>query len=208
MPFLPFARRSSKVPRSRNNTVSGGALIALALAVLILPLRWLMAGAAAAAFHEGCHWAAIRLCGGKAVRLHIGGRGMRMAVEELSPGKELICALAGPVGSLLLLLTARLFPAVAVCAALQSAYNLLPIYPLDGGRALRCAVRLFLPVKMADKVSVWTERLCLAAILAGAAYAVIWLRLGLMPLLLAAMIFAKKNSLQTAGNKSTIDLPF
>ena len=196
------------MPHFRNNTVSGCALITLALAVLILPLRWLMAGAAAAAFHEGCHWAAIRLCGGRAARLHIGVRGAVMGVGELSPCKELICALAGPLGSLLLLLTARWFPAVAVCAVLQSAYNLLPIYPLDGGRALRCAVRLFLPVNMADKVAVWTERLCLGAILVGAVYTAIWMRLGLMPLLLAAMIFAKKNSLQTAGNKSTIDLPF
>ena len=51
--------------------------------------------------------------------------------------RELLAVLAGPAGSLLLLSLYRVLPRVAVCAAVQGFYNLLPIEPLDGGRALR-----------------------------------------------------------------------
>lgn len=192
----------------RGRAISAGALIALALAFLILPLRWLLAGILAAAFHEFCHWAAIRLCGGEVTGFRFAGGGAVMTAGELGRAKELICVLAGPAGSLLLLFAAKWLPAVAVCALLQAAYNLLPIYPLDGGRALRCAARLCLSPAMAQRITLWTERFCLAAIVIGAVYGAMVLKLGLMPLLLAVILLFKKNSLQTAENKSTIGLPF
>lgn len=79
-----------------------------------------------------------------------------METEPLSSGKELVCALAGPAGSLLLVLTFRMFPRVAVCALVQAAFNLLPVFPLDGGRALRCALTRFCS-KWANRIAVWAE---------------------------------------------------
>lgn len=194
--------------RSPDPDVSAGALIALALALLILPLRWLLGVVIAAAFHECCHWAAIRLCGGKVTAFHLGSGGAVMAAENLSRGKELVCALAGPLGGLLLLLTVKWFPVLAICALLQSAYNLLPVYPLDGGRALRCAAALLFSPATAAGIAVWAERIVLVTISITAVYAAVWLRLGLLPLLLAAAVIVRKNTLQTVENKSTIELPF
>ena len=77
-----------------------------------------------------------RLCAGGAV----------MEATPMSAGRELLCVLAGPVGGLLLASFYRGIPRVAICAAAQSAFNLLPVYPLDGGRAMGCMVEL-LPVK-------------------------------------------------------------
>ncbi|MBQ8768996.1 MAG: M50 family metallopeptidase [Oscillospiraceae bacterium] len=106
--------------------------------ILILPLRWILAAVIAAAFHEVCHALAVYFCGGKVRRLSVGNRGAVMHADELPAVKALICILAGPAGSLLLLLLVRWIPRIALCALLQGFYNLLPIYPLDGGRAVRC----------------------------------------------------------------------
>lgn len=182
------------MPVSRNSWISAGGCIALALGVLILPLRWLIASIFAAAIHEFCHWVAIRLCGGKVTDFVLGRGGAVISAEQLSRGKELLCALAGPIGGLLLLLAARWLPAVAICAAMQSVYNLLPIYPLDGGRALKCGTSLLLPPNAARKVCSWVQRSCLVLITAGAVYASAWLKLGLMPVLLALAVIAKGNS--------------
>lgn len=105
---------------------------------LLLPLRWILCAAIAAAFHEACHILAVSLCGGKVQKLDVGDRGAVILADGMSAGKTLICVLAGPIGSLLLMLFVRWIPRIALCALAQGIYNLLPIYPLDGGRAIRC----------------------------------------------------------------------
>ena len=97
-----------------------------AFLLLTLPLNWLLSALAAAAFHELCHGAAILLLGGRIWGVRIGAGGAVMETEPLSSGKELVCALAGPAGSLLMVLMLRVFPRVAVCALVQAAFNLLP----------------------------------------------------------------------------------
>ena len=75
-----------------------------AFLLLTLPLNWLLSALAAAAFHELCHGAAILLLGGRIWGVRISAGGAVMETEPLSSGKELVCALAGPAGSLLLVL--------------------------------------------------------------------------------------------------------
>ena len=162
--------------------------ILLALMVLVLPVRWLLAVFAAALFHELCHCAMIRLCGGRTLSVQIGGSGTTLETEAMTPGKELLCALAGPVGGLLLLTMMRWLPRLVICAAIQSLYNLIPVYPLDGGRALRCFLSFLFPREKAETISLWVERLCLAGILGLGMYGTFFLRLGWMPLIYAGIL--------------------
>ena len=165
-------------------------LILLALTVLILPLQWIFAVILAAAFHEFCHYLAVKACGGQIHRFCIGLSGARMEVSGLREKQELVCALAGPIGGLLLLILTRWLPRTAICAGFQSLFNLLPIYPLDGGRALRCGLNLLVPDK-AERVCRWIRQLCLAGLALLGLYGTFVLRLGFLPLGLSVMIFAK-----------------
>lgn len=118
--------------------ISGEACILLALLLLTLPLPWLGAMLVAAAWHECCHALAVAACGGRIFHLEFGCGGARMETGPLETWQELLCALAGPAGSFLLLLFAPWVPGIALCGLGQGAFNLLPLYPLDGGRVMAC----------------------------------------------------------------------
>ncbi len=127
---------------SHSNTVSvtPGFLIQLATAILLLPINWVAAWLFAAVFHESCHYIVLRLYNVRVFSMRIGFSGAIIETEPMQPKQELLTALAGPFGGLVLLLLIRIFPRIAICALLQSLFNLLPIYPFDGGRALRASI--------------------------------------------------------------------
>lgn len=135
--------------------------VVLAALIVLLPVPWLLAAVAAAAVHEAAHLLAIRLCRGHVLDVRVGPGGAVIEGSLAGERQELFCALAGPMGSLFLLLTCRIAPRLALCGLVQGCFNLLPVYPLDGGRALRCALKLCFP-KRGEAVYRWVE---LAAVL-------------------------------------------
>lgn len=173
--------------------ISGATILWLALLLLVLPFPWIVAAIVAAAFHEGCHILAIRLCGGSIHDLKIGQRGASIGVAALSPWQELVCALAGPLGSFLLILTADMFPRLAVCALFHGVYNLLPIYPMDGGRALHCILTMLLGQGRAGTVGVWVTRILCVMLLIVGIYAFFVLQIGILPLVMAGFVICKTN---------------
>ena len=155
--------------------VSGWGCVALALTLLGLPLPWVAAAVLAAAVHELCHYLAIAALGGQVGRIAVGSGGAAMELGCLSPVRELLAAAAGPVGSLSLMLMGRFFPRLALCGLVQGLFNLLPIYPLDGGRILRRALELALPDRAAAAITCWAG---FAFALCGTFFC---LRLGFLP---------------------------
>ncbi len=176
---------------SNKTTVSGGACIFMAFLLLILPLQWILAAMLAALFHEFCHYCAICLCSRQRSSVHLFAFGARMPLPPMSRGKELVCALAGPLGSLLLLFAAKWLPRTAICVALQSAYNLLPIQPMDGGRALSCILHMLLPPPKAAWGCRTVEKICLAALVFLGCYGFFFLQLGPGLLLLAGLLLLR-----------------
>ncbi len=136
----------------------GSFLILLALMLLLLPLQWVLAAAFAATFHECCHFLAIRLLGGRVYGLRLGMNGAKLDVEPLPPAKELIAALSGPIGSAMLLFLAKWAPRTAICAFFHCAFNLLPLFPLDGGRALRSVLCTIFPQGRAERIFFASQR--------------------------------------------------
>ena len=123
--------------------ITAGFCILWALLILVLPLKFLLGAAFAALVHELCHALAVRLTGGQVLGLTLDAGGLTMEVSGLDARWELLCALAGPAGSILI--SQVPVPEIAVCALIQGLFNLIPLAPLDGGRALGCALELFCP---------------------------------------------------------------
>ena len=163
-------------------------LIALALGLLVLPIWWIFAAVMAALWHEFCHYFALRISGGRALGLRAGLRGAVMEVGFSGPGQEIICALAGPLGSLCLLCLAKWLPRTAICAGFHGLYNLMPIYPLDGGRIVRCLTERLFDQKLAEKVCKWLEIFCISGLLSVSFYGCFVLHLGIGPLLIGGGI--------------------
>lgn len=170
--------------------VDAWAYVFAAVLVLTLPLDWLLAAVGAAAFHEACHMLCIHVLGGRIrqVRIGIGGAAIETALPDRR--RELLCALAGPAGSLLLVFSCHLFPKLAICAGVQGAFNLLPVFPLDGGRALRCGLELLWPQK-AEKIGNWVEWGILLGLAVLSAAATLKFSLGALPLIVASALIAK-----------------
>lgn len=167
--------------------VSPFAFLMGALLLLTLPLPWLAAAVAAAGIHEAGHLLAIRLLGADARKIQVGSTGAKIHTCFSDPWREFLCAAAGPGAGLLLLLAARWFPRIAVCGLVQSIYNLLPIYPLDGGRMLCSALKEWLPEK-AEKLTQAAGRGMAWLLLTGALAAILCRQPGIALLLGATAV--------------------
>ncbi len=166
----------------------------LGLLVLGLPLRWLVAAAISIGFHELCHYIMVRMCGGEVYSLHITAGGVKMHTSALTPAKQLLCALAGPLGGLILFLASIKMPRLALCALAHSVLNLAPIYPMDGGQALQSLTELLFPV-YGPRIFLWLQRGLMGALILGCVWASLVCDLGILPLVLAAFLLAKSDFL-------------
>lgn len=164
-------------------------LLYIPFVLLFIPLPWVLAAIASIVLHELCHIVATILLGKRIFLITIGSSGASIQTDNMNKKEELLISLAGPASCFITLLLARYFPRVAVCSVVHSLYNLLPLYPLDGGRVLHCIAALLLPFQAAMRVSEITERVCMFLIVVIFVCAVIFLRVGILPIL-AALVFA------------------
>lgn len=166
--------------------------VLLGLLVLALPLRWLIAAAVSVAVHEMCHYFAVCMCGGQVYSLHISASGLKMRTSSLSAGRELVCALAGPAGSFLLFLMCIRMPRLALCALAHCVYNLIPLYPMDGGRAVENLLILLFPC-WGTRLFMWFERVLGAVFVMVCLWCCFVQKVGILPLVFAGIVLAKSE---------------
>ena len=157
--------------------ISGDFCILWAFLIMVLPPRLLLASAVSAMLHEAFHAVAVWFTGGsvRGVRLEAGG--IVMDVAEMDGVRELFCASAGPVGSLLL--ACAPYPLLSLCGLVQGLFNLIPVMPLDGGRMMGCILDLTVPhfrtqIERGVALMVWAALLVIACYLGGGAV-LLWL---------------------------------
>lgn len=164
--------------------IKNSTYIYAAILLFIIPLPWLTAWAVAAIIHELSHIISVRLCGGHVDRLIISVGGVDMRCSSISDAKRVICTASGPIGGLLPVAFHHIFPRVAICAWLLSAYNLMPILPLDGGHILQ--------ILMSDSVLFYRIQTVLIVLcfLLGV-YAAVIMGFGMIPLIIAFILLIK-----------------
>lgn len=171
--------------------ISAGASVFLAALLLMLPLQWVGAVILAAMVHECCHAAAIILLGGTIESVTIGGRGVVMETQPMSGIRETVCALAGPIGSVMLLLFVRWLPRTAVCGVIHGIYNMIPLFPLDGGRVLRGMLFGLLQPPKAETIFLWSQRAVILVLVAGCIF--LTFRIGVLPLLFGILLLRSQK---------------
>ena len=126
-------------------SIEPGLYILVPILILLIPLRYLFAWTIAVTAHELGHICALYAMDQPITQIKIGFRGAEIHTHSLSSGKEVICAAAGPLLGGILILFAKFMPLISLCAAFQTAFNLLPLPQQDGERILQAGLSLFIP---------------------------------------------------------------
>ena len=73
---------------------------------------------------------------------------------RISPLKELIISISGPIGTLIFafLYNNKIYYLINICIVI---FNMIPIYPLDGGRVLRVLLKFILGDKIGQNISTY-----------------------------------------------------
>ena len=111
-----------------------------------------------ALWHELWHVLILKIVGGGVQNFALRGFTMKLAITNIGYSKETAVALAGPLASLTgFFVFSAIEGKQAAFLALSNlalfAVNIMPIYPLDGGRALYCLLCKHLTLKTAATVT-------------------------------------------------------
>ena len=142
-----------------------------------------------ALFHEIGHLVATWVCRVNVRGISLSAAGAVIDTQFCDCKTELICAAAGPVvGAVLGLCFLHHAPKTAMVSFLLSIVNLLPLYPLDGGRMLHAVLNLRLPEEKTRRVLRYTALCVCCVLMLLACWGTIWLQMGVWPIFAALVL--------------------
>ncbi len=184
-----------------NLEIKPSLLICLAVVIFLIPIRWITGWILAVAVHEICHYITLKLMRVDVHSVTAGVTGAYMDTEPIPALKELICAIAGPLGSFALTFLGRWLPCTAVCALLHLIFNMVPVYPLDGGRAVLAFARCVGLEKWEKKIQILLESVVFA-LLIGVSVCACMKGVGFLPMLFAAVFFFRLHPIKIPCKRS------
>lgn len=170
-----------------------GFYIFIAVAFVLVPVKWLAAWMLAAAIHELSHILMLKLLRCQLLSVRVGASGAVIKAGCDARWKQLLCTLAGPLSGFALMLFLRVMPRVALCGMIQSLYNILPLSSLDGGKTLEIITQMLFPKSVSKRIVEITRFAVIVSLLLLALYGTFSLKLGLFPLILAGILIIKKS---------------
>ena len=148
--------------------------------------------------HELSHLITAVLHGGHVERIVFRCCGAVIQTQSMSYTAEIYVALAGPLANIVTTLIAKnRYGQFAVISLLLAIVNLLPIYPMDGGRMLRSALLLCVTPAVAGKILRITAFLVCGVLMLAACWYTAVCQAGLWP------VFASLAILWRAGEAGT-----
>lgn len=145
-----------------------------------------------ASAHEAGHLIALLAMHIPVKRFSLTACGAVLETPMLPYWQELIAAAAGPAVNLLLFaVLMRKMPLFSLINFFLFSYNLLPFYPLDGGRILRAVLSMLLPQKSARILEKCITVFGMAALTGFCIYLTCVWHAGLWPVILCAIIIIK-----------------
>ena len=149
----------------------------------------------ALALHEAAHLTALALFRRPVLGLTLGAGGAKIETEALTLRQEALSAAAGPLVNLLSgALTLRCVPAFSAVSLGLAAVNLLPLYPLDGGRILRAALLSRLPPERTERILRLAVWLTCSTLMVGACWLTVWRQAGLWPIFAALVLLCRAGN--------------
>ena len=172
--------------------VRTGFLLFLAIYYFLDPAHTFWPFCIAATLHEGGHILALYNFGIPIRSICLQGNGTVIEAGVLSYRQEVIVGLAGPLVNILLSIAMlHKAPVFALVNFALFFYNMLPFYPLDGGRLLRALLHLSLSERQASCTERFAGGICMLTLVALAVYLTCVLHAGLWPVLLCAFLLLR-----------------
>ena len=152
--------------------------------------------------HELAHILAMLACGGRIRKLTLRFADFQILSSGLGYRQELFAALAGPLVNLV---CGAAFcmqrPVFAAYSLFLGIYNLLPVWPLDGGRMIRCILLARLPLGQAERVSGTISYCVCGLLLAAGLFLTFFRKTGLWPLGTAVYLTLRLLTLAERENR-------
>lgn len=172
-------------------TVSPGFVAALCVFAWADRTGLLLPFLVSALCHETAHLLALFLLRIPVQEISVSAGGTVISASLRQEPREAWAVLAGPAANLLLAgISGGFWPGLRLCAILQLGWNLLPVYPLDGGRLCRLLLpRIF--GRAGTVLCNYLHAATLLAVICGGVYGTCILHLGLLPCIFSAIFLIR-----------------
>ena len=171
--------------------------VTFSFAAMVCILAWLdwkiCLGFLLSAFvHELGHLAAMKLCKVPIGSIVISAAGAKIESRTMGVLTELYCAAAGPLaGVVFALVILRVLPQTAVISFFLSVINMLPLYPLDGGRMVRSVLCMRMDEEKVRKIMRTITFITCSLLMLCACWGVVWLQMGIWPIFAALILLCR-----------------